>query len=98
MASWLRWHLTPNPKPCTLNPRRVMIKCSSAQERDVEKLKMEKDQMNQDILESERQVGSLTKFGSVWPLVSWEGRKGKEHGNYCNGLYRDYFKDPFLHS
>ena len=32
---------------------------SRAQERDVEKLRLEKDQMNQDILESERQVLGL---------------------------------------
>ena len=25
-------------------------------------------------------------------------RNGKEHGNYYNGLYRDYHKDPFLRS
>ena len=25
-------------------------------------------------------------------------RNGKEHGNYYNGLFRDYYKDPVLHS
>ena len=25
-------------------------------------------------------------------------RNGKENRNYCNGLDRDYYKDPFLHS
>ena len=25
-------------------------------------------------------------------------RNGKENVNYYNGLYRDYYKDPFLHS
>ena len=25
-----------------------------------------------------------------------ERRTGKEHGNYYHGLYRDYYKDPFL--
>ena len=25
-------------------------------------------------------------------------RNGKENGNYYNGLYRDYYKDPFPHS
>ena len=30
------------------------------------------------------------------PLVSWERRNGKENGNYYDGLYRDYYKDPFL--
>ena len=23
---------------------------------------------------------------------------GKENGNYYNGLYMDYYRDPFLHS
>ena len=23
-------------------------------------------------------------------------RDGTENGNYCNGFYRDYYKDPFL--
>ena len=32
------------------------------------------------------------------PLGSWELRNGKENGNYYNGLYEDYYKDPFLHS
>ena len=31
------------------------------------------------------------------PLVSWERRNGEEHGQYYNGLYRDYYKDPLLH-
>ena len=25
-------------------------------------------------------------------------RNGKENGNYYDGLYTDYCKDPFLHS
>ena len=25
-------------------------------------------------------------------------RNGEEHGKYYTGLYRDYYKDPFLHS
>ena len=32
------------------------------------------------------------------PLASWERRKGKENENYYNGLYREYYKYPFLHS
>ena len=37
-------------------------------------------------------------FRVYWPLVSWEGRIGEEHGNDYNGLYRNCYKDPFLHS
>eukprot|EP00439_Symbiodinium_sp_Y106_P005339 s5846_g1.t1 len=36
--------------------RKSILHSAAAEERDVEKLKLEKDQMNQDILESERQV------------------------------------------
>ena len=25
-------------------------------------------------------------------------KEWKRNGNYYNGLYRDYYKDPFLHS
>ena len=35
---------------------------------------------------------------SSFPLDSWGGCNGKENGNYYNGLCRDYYKDPFLHS
>ena len=43
--------------------------------------------------------GSL--FGvpiKVLLLVSWEGMNGEENGNYYNGLCKDYYKNPFLHS
>ena len=33
-----------------------------------------------------------------WGLGFRVGMNEKEHGNYYNGLHRDYFKDPFLHS
>ena len=37
-------------------------------------------------------------LGSYLLLVSWEcWDNGKENGNYYNGLYRNYNKDPFLH-
>ena len=36
--------------------------------------------------------------GILRPLVSCEWRNGKENGNYHDGLYRDYYEDPFLHS
>ena len=42
--------------------------------------------------------GLTASCPKYWPLVIWEGRNGKENGNYYNGLYRDYYKDPFLHS
>ena len=48
--------------------------------------------------DSAAEVAGAVKPGShptiFLPLVSWEG-SGKEHGNYYNGLNRDYYKDPF---
>ena len=38
---------------------------------------------------------------TLLPLVCQEGRNGEHNGNHYNdynGLYRDYYKDPFLHS
>ena len=34
--------------------------------------------------------------GDCIGLYRVEGRNGKENRNYYNGLYRDYYKDPFL--
>ena len=32
---------------------------------------------------------------TVWFLV---GNGGMDYGDYCWGLYRDYYRDPFPHS
>ena len=45
-----------------------------------------------------KSVHVLSSRSIYWPLVSRERRNGKENGNYYNGLFRDYGKDPFLHS
>ena len=31
-------------------------------------------------------------------LVSWDRRNGKDDGKYYSGLYKDYYKDAFLHA
>ena len=39
---------------------------------------------------------NINGLRSVWGLGFQ--RNGEENGKYYNGLYRDYYKDPFLHS
>ena len=46
-------------------------------------------------MRAEAALNWLPSFGFCWPCVSWEGRNGKENGNYYDGLYRTY---PFISS
>ena len=64
-------------------------------------------QVLRTVLEPLSTEGDLQQFAEAvhaqmtccaWPLASWEWRNRKEHGDYYNWLYRDYYKDPFLYS
>ena len=99
-------HPKPDPKPQSLTDRAIDMKMCPSSRTVLTKL-----------------LGSIFFFGKItpcmfWsvascflPVVSWEGRDGKESGNNYDVLYRDYYKetfpfkplnsnfeDPFLHS
>ena len=39
-----------------------------------------------------------TTIGIIGYILELYRDNGKENGKYYNGLYRDYYKDPFLRS
>ena len=47
----------------------------------------------------EKKIGNYcNNYNGLYRVRALEFRNGTDTGNYYNGLYRDYYKDPFLHS